>query len=196
MYHGDIRLGDTIDIKFSTFDVTGTPITLAGSPVISAYIGNDTTQLTAGITLSVDFDGVTGLHNVRVVASGANGYAAATNVVLVITTGTVDGISAVGTVVGAFSIQNRSNLSAAEVNAEVVDALNVDTYAQPGQATPAATTTIRLMLAYLYKAWRNKSTQDATDYKLFNDDASTVDQKAGVTDAAGTTTRGEVATGP
>ena len=48
------------------------------------------------------------LHNVRVVASGANGYAAQTNVDLVITAGTVGGTSVVGYVVGSFSIENRS----------------------------------------------------------------------------------------
>jgi hypothetical protein len=108
-YHGDIRLGDTIDIKFVTTAVaTGAPTQLAGSPVISAYVGNGTTQLTAGITLTVDFDSVTGLNNVRVVATSGNGYATATNVQLVITTGTVGGTSVVGYVVGTFSIEARS----------------------------------------------------------------------------------------
>ena len=131
-YLGDIALGDTIDFKFSTVGTTGAPTTLAGSPVVSAYVGNSTTQITAGITLSVDFDGVTGLHNVRVVASGANGYAAQTNVDLVITTGTVGGTSVVGYVVGSFSIENRSTQLLATAAAlatvdTVVDAILVDT---------------------------------------------------------------------
>jgi hypothetical protein len=108
-YYGDIRLGDTIDMKFTTRSfTTGAPTTLAGTPVISAYPGNSTTQLTAGITLTVDFDTVTGLHNVRVVATSGNGYATATNYELVITTGTVGGVSVVGEVVGSFSIEARS----------------------------------------------------------------------------------------
>lgn len=110
MYHGDLRLGDTVDVKFCTVQSTGAPTTLAGSPVVSAYPGNSTTQLTAGITLTVDFDSVTGLHNVRVVASSGNGYATATNYALVITTGTVNSVSAVGYIVGTFSIENRSAL--------------------------------------------------------------------------------------
>lgn len=111
MYHGDIRLGDTIDIKFCTTSAsTGAPTTLSGTPAISAYPGNSTTQLTAGITLSADFDSVTGLNNVRVVATSGNGYATATNYVLVITTGTVGGTSAVGYCVGSFSIEARSAL--------------------------------------------------------------------------------------
>src|SRR6478609_4891710 len=95
---GDFRLGDTFDLKFTTRQISGAPFTLAGSPVISAYVGNSTTELTAGITLTVDFDSRTGLNNVRVVASGGNGYATATNYALVITTGSVNSVSVVGEV--------------------------------------------------------------------------------------------------
>lgn len=112
-YQGNITLGDTIDIKFTTVNASGVPTTLAGTPAISAYPDNSTTQLTAGITLSVDFDAVTGLHNCRVVATGGNGYAAG-NYALVITTGTVGGSSVVGYVIGSFSIDARlGDLSAA-----------------------------------------------------------------------------------
>lgn len=107
-YIGDFRVGDTFDTKFCTVTTTGAPTTLAGTPVISAYPGNSTTQLTAGITLSVDFDSVTGLNNVRVVATGGNGYVTATNYQLVITTGTVGGVSVVGYVVAEFSLEARS----------------------------------------------------------------------------------------
>jgi hypothetical protein len=110
-YRGDIRLGDTIDLKFTTRAfTTGAPFTLAGSPVISAYVDNGTTEITAGITLSVDFDSRTGLNNVRVVATSGNGYATGTNIDLVITTGTVNGVSVVGEVIGSFSIEKRSAL--------------------------------------------------------------------------------------
>lgn len=101
----DITLGETFDVKFCTAAPdTGAPATLSGTPVVSAYVGNSTTQITAGITLSVDFDGVTGLNNVRVVATTGNGYADGTDVSLVITTGTVDGNSAVGYVIENFTI--------------------------------------------------------------------------------------------
>src|SRR5882724_8238571 len=107
----DYALGTTFDIKFTSRRFsTGAPFTLAGSPVISAYPDNSTTQLTAGITLSVDFDSVTGLNNVRVVATGGNGYASGSNYALVITTGTVDSVSVVGEVVGEFSLEAQSPL--------------------------------------------------------------------------------------
>lgn len=84
----------------------------------------------------------------------------------------------------------------ASVNAEALDVLNVDTYAEPGQEAPGATITLAKKISYLYKMFRNKKTQTATTFSLFADDASTVDQKATVSDDATTATRGEIATGP
>lgn len=337
---GDIRLGDTVDHKFTTRQISGAPFTLAGSPVVSNYVGNSTTQITAGITLTVDFDGVTGLNNVRVVATSGNGYATATNNQLVITTGTVNSVSVVGEVIGSYSIEARSalmpttaartldvtatgeagidwanigspttavNLSAtnidtdqvvasvtgavgsvtgavgsvtgnvggsvgsvtgnvggnvagsvgsvtarvtantdqlagqtvtaaagvtfptsvasptnitagtittvtnltnaptngdltaamkASVNAEVLDVLNVDTFAEPGQEAPPATTTLVKKIGYLYKLLRNKITQTSTTLSVYDDAGTTVDQKATVSDDGVTYTRGEIGSGP
>lgn len=110
MYHGDIRLGESLYLKFTTVNTSGVPTTLAGTPAVSAYPDDSLTQLTAGITLTVDFDGVTGLNHLTIVATSGNGYATATDYELVITTGTVGGSSVVGYVVGSFSIENRSAL--------------------------------------------------------------------------------------
>lgn len=109
-YIGDFALGSTFDTKFTTVDTTGAPTTLAGTPAISAYADNSTTEITAGITLTVDFDSRTGMHNVRVVATSGNGYASGSNYQLVITTGTVGGTSVVGYVVAEFSVEARSAL--------------------------------------------------------------------------------------
>lgn len=84
----------------------------------------------------------------------------------------------------------------AQVNAEVVDALATDTYAEPGQGAPPATTTLAAKINYLYKAWRNKKAQSSSVFSLYADDASTVDQKAAVSDDGTTTTVGEIASGP
>lgn len=84
----------------------------------------------------------------------------------------------------------------AEINAEVLDVLNTDTFAEPAQGAPGATITLAAKIGFLYKAWRNKSTQTATTYSLFNDDAATVDHKATTADDGTTFTKGEVATGP
>lgn len=111
----DITIGETFDVKFTTAAPdTGAPATLSGTPVVSAYVGNSVTQITAGITLSVDFDGVTGLNNVRVVATTGNGYTDGSDVSLVITTGTVSGNSAVGYVIENFTIGRSAANTAAK----------------------------------------------------------------------------------
>jgi hypothetical protein len=84
----------------------------------------------------------------------------------------------------------------ADVNAEVLDVLNTETFAEPGQEAPGATVSLAKKIGYLYKAWRNKTTQTATTYSLYADDTTTVDQKATVSDDATTFTRAEIATGP
>jgi len=84
----------------------------------------------------------------------------------------------------------------AQVNAEVLDVMSVDTYAEPGQGVPSATATLAAKINYLFKAWRNKKTQTSAQYSLFADDGTTVDQKATVGDDGTTTTIGEITTGP
>jgi hypothetical protein len=186
MSAGDFALGSTFDVKFTTRQVSGAPFTLAGSPAVAAYPDNSTGELTAGITLTVDFDSRTGLNNVRVVATTGNGYATGTSYALVITAGTVNGVSVVGEVVEHFTLDRAASLNA----------LTVDTYAEPGQETPAATTTLAKKISYLYKGFRNRLTQDATTVKLYADDGTTVDQKATVSDDGVSFDRGEFGTGP
>jgi hypothetical protein len=96
---------------------------------------------------------------------------------------------------GAIDAAATANDFLAEVNAEVVDALNTDTYAEPGQGTPAATASLVAKIGYLYKAWRNKHTQTASEYALYADDGTTKDQEAGVADDGTTFTRNEMQTG-
>lgn len=105
----------TLNFKFSTHKADGTPIALAGTPAVSVYKGNGTTQSTAGITLSVDFDGVTGLNNVLIDLSADAFYAPGNDYSVVITTGTVNSVSVVGTVLAHFSIENRYELQTGDV---------------------------------------------------------------------------------
>jgi hypothetical protein len=87
-------------------------------------------------------------------------------------------------------------VTAADVNAQVLDVLATDTYAEPGQGAPAATATLAAKINYLYKAWRNKKEQTATTWSLYDDAGSTVDQKSTVSDNGTTGSFGEIATGP
>lgn len=89
-----------------------------------------------------------------------------------------------------------STQAKADVNAEMLDVINVDTYAEIGQETPAATQTIRKMIAYPYKAWRNPLDQTDDSYKLYNDAGTVVDQKATISDDDTTYEKGKIVTGP
>ena len=109
---GDFDSSAVIYFKFTTFrPSTGAPFTLAGTPALSVYKDNSTTQSTSGITLTADFDSVTGLNHVAVDTS-ADGtfYSAGSFFDVVITTGTVDSVSAVGVVVGRFTLRKTSAL--------------------------------------------------------------------------------------
>lgn len=81
------------------------------------------------------------------------------------------------------------------LRSRLVGALNVDTYAEPGQGNPPSAPTIRQMQHYLYKAWRNKKEQTSGEQRLYADDGATIDQKASVSDTGGVATVGEMATG-
>jgi hypothetical protein len=96
----------------------------------------------------------------------------------------------------AASVAALNNLSAAQVNAEVVDAINVDTYTEPGQGAPPVSASLVAKINYLYKAWRNRANQTTALYQLFADNATTVDQKAVCSDDNVTFEKGEVASGP
>lgn len=66
----------------------------------------------------------------------------------------------------------------------------------PGQEAPSATASPLTQISYLYKAWRNKSTQTSSQYTLYADDTTTVDQKASVSDNGTVFSRDEIGTGP
>ena len=82
---------------------TGIPTVLT-SGTVSAYEDNSITQITAGITLGVDHDSVVGLNLVTIAATAANGFETGKDYNLVLTVGTVDGVSVVGETVGHFSL--------------------------------------------------------------------------------------------
>src|SRR3990167_11558962 len=80
----------------------------------------------------------------------------------------------------------------AQVNTEVLDVLNTDTFAEPGQEAPGATVSLVKKIGYLYKFLRNKKTQTATTLSVYNDAEAVVDHKATVSDDGVTYTHGEV----
>lgn len=109
---GDFDTSTVVYGKFSTFrPSTGATYTLAGTPVLSVYKDNSTTQTTTGVTLTADFDSVTGLNHFAVdTSTDGTFYAAGSFFDIVITTGTVDSVSVTGAVVGSFTLRKNSAL--------------------------------------------------------------------------------------
>lgn len=89
-----------------------------------------------------------------------------------------------------------NDVSAADVNAQMVDVLSTDTQSLPGQGAPSATPTLATAIMYLYKNWRNRKTQDSTTWELYDDAGTTVDQKATVSDDGTDAEKSEIVSGP
>jgi len=64
-----------------------------------------------------------------------------------------------------------NDLSASQVNAEVVDALSVDTYSEPSGA-PSASNTVTNKLGYLYNVLRNRIDATASLKTFYKDDGT------------------------
>lgn len=141
-YLGDFAADASVHVPFTTHDGSGAAV--APSDAFEAadvriYKNNSATQKSTanGITVTSPFDSVTGLHLLTIDTSDDTGDAGfwATGsdyfVVLVPDSETVDGQSVVR-VLAHFSIENRQigslgTQAKADVNAEALDVLNVDT---------------------------------------------------------------------
>lgn len=95
----------------------------------------------------------------------------------------------------AAAIAALNDISAADVNAEVVDALGTDTISELSQGAPPATPTIKTALMLLYMNLRNKNTQTATEAAIYNDDGTKI-AKATISDDGTTFTKEEFVSGP
>lgn len=64
----DYPVGAVIDFDWPTFSVAGDSITIGTPGTIRVYKGNSLTQRTSnnGITENIDFDGIVGVHHVRI----------------------------------------------------------------------------------------------------------------------------------
>jgi len=173
---GDRKLNSTIDFLFHTTNTGGDPTSLVGSPVISVYKANDLTQTVTGVTLTVEYDGLTGLNHVRIVATDAF-YAIANDYHVVVTAGTVNTISWVGRVIATFSVENRRDVLS-------------ETDPEP-TGVPSATATSAEKLAWIYALSRNKGTQNSTTKTLRNDADSADIGTSAISDDGTTFTRSE-----
>lgn len=106
-YLGERLAGSVITFQLTT-TVNGIPTTMAGSPTVSVYKTNNTTQSTAGVTLTYSggYDGVTGLVNISIDTSADGSfYSGGSDFdVVLLGTPTLGGVSIIGMVLGHFSI--------------------------------------------------------------------------------------------
>ena len=94
------------------------------------------------------------------------------------------------------SIGSLGVTAKSDVNAEVVDTLNVDTYPLPGQTTPSTTPTIVAAILQHFQQSTNPMDQDSSTQRLYNRAGSVVHQKRAVSDDGTTTTLGALVAGP
>lgn len=109
---GDYAPATVLYFMFSTYrPSTGATYTLAGTPVVRVYKNGSTTQHTTTYGVTTDFDSLTGL-NYFTIDTSADGtfYSAGGQFSCVLEAGTIDGVSAVGTVVGTFSLNAAAAL--------------------------------------------------------------------------------------
>lgn len=106
-YFGDFPVSGVVDLKFTSRQFSsGAPFLLAGSPLVRVYKSTGTTEDDSGITLTTNFDGVTGLNHVSIdLSADGTFYAAGSECQIVLTAGTVDGVSVAGETLGSFSIE-------------------------------------------------------------------------------------------
>jgi hypothetical protein len=166
---GDFSKGDTVDLYFTSVNASGVPTTLSGTPAVSVYKNNSTTQSTSGVTLTADFDGVTGLNQVRITTnSDGTFYDVGGSFSVIVTTGTVGGSSVVGYVVGSFSIEARKGIADS--------LLKRDLSALAGEAARSLLNAIRFL--------RNKWTLSGTTLTVYKEDDTTSAWTATTTNSA------------
>ena len=205
---GDWKNGGRLDLLIDAIPTTamrGTDNAATAASLATAQTDLDTLTGTDGVTLATTqalYAPAKAGDNMGTVSSVTGAVGSVTGSVGSVTGAVGSVTGAVGSVTGNVggnvtgSVGSNLELGPSEVNAEVVDALNTDTYAEPVQGAPGATISLAAKIGFLYKAWRNRSTQTATVYSLYNDDAVTVDHKATVSDDATTADKTEVITGP
>jgi len=195
----DVSAGGEAGIDWANVGTPGSTVGLSATTVGVVTANTDTAATLAGITSLAEWLGAmagkqasdaTAQTEMRATGAGSGTYDATTDS----EEAQRDNTGTAGA--GLTDLGGMSSGMKAEVNAEVDTALATTTYAEPGQGAPGATLSLKDKIGYLFKNWRNKKTQSTTEFDLFADDGSTVDQKATVSDVASVATKGEIEAGP
>jgi len=106
MYLGDYKEDSILYFNWSTNDKSGASITRATDGTIKVYKDDGTTESTAGITDTEDFDGLTGIHNCKIDLSSDAFYSTGHDYSILLAGAVIDG-QTVNAVLATFSIENR-----------------------------------------------------------------------------------------
>lgn len=163
MYLGNFPASGIVDFKFTTVSSDGTPTTLS-SAQMAVYKNNSASRSTAGISLTTNFDSMTGLNHMRIDTSqDLTFYAGRSDFQAVVASGLVGSVSVAGYEVGAFSINNR------QLGEDViaVRVLNYDWTLISGEVQRCALNALR----HIRNKWAMDSNNNKTVYK--EDDSTT-----------------------
>lgn len=106
----DYKAGSTFRAMFNTIDGNGALVTLSGGAAV-VQKNDTTTTFSTGLTLSIDYGGVTGKHLVKVVLTDPT-YDAGSYFAVSLSAGTADGVSQVGMLIGEFTVGRHAYANA------------------------------------------------------------------------------------
>lgn len=111
-YLGDLPLGGSVTLLFTTVNTSGVPMSMMGTSEVVIYKDTQVSEVLTGITFIGDFDGRTGLHAVRVLTQAApTFYTSGSMYSLILSSGFLAGIGSLSNyMLGNFSINARSAL--------------------------------------------------------------------------------------
>lgn len=179
----DVSAGGEAGIDWANVGSPTTALNLSGTNI-------DADQAVASVSGAVG--SVTGAVGSVTGNVGGNVVGSVASVTAPVTAGTVSdktGYALSGA--GVTAVQSGlSTLNAAQVNAEVIDVLTVDTFAEVTSA-PAATSSLKDKIGWLFKLARNLRKTTSTTDSVYNDAGAVVDSTSAVSDDTVTFTRGE-----
>lgn len=111
-----------------------------------------------------------------------------------ITAGTIAGSAIVAASFAAGALVEGA-ASATTINAQMLDVLVTDTFAEPGTGAPGATISLKDKIGYMFKFMRNKIISGSAEIAIYNDDGTTKGQKSVISDDSTNFTRGEFGSG-
>ncbi len=92
-------------------------------------------------------------------------------------------------------VVDLQDIAITDVKAQVVEAINVDTYGEPAQGTPGENVTLVYKWGLLYKTLVNEKSFDGSVINILNYAGTVVDQKRPASQVGGTYTEENIVTG-